>query len=187
MTIDCPVCNGKETVESRTKTENIPHFGKILESSLTCSSCGFKHNDVICLEQKDPAKYTLTINKENLSSRVVKSQSATVSIPEFGIKVEPGPKSLGYVSNIEGVIIRFCEGLKKALVIFNNEESQKNGYKILKKLDKLVNGEIEATLVIEDPYGQSNIMDMNVKNEKLTKEELKHLKTGFTIFKNDKQ
>jgi Ca2+-binding EF-hand superfamily protein len=28
---------------------------------------------------------------------------------------------------------------------------------------------------------------MNVKNEKLTKEELKHLKTGFTIFKNDKQ
>ncbi|MCL2156619.1 MAG: ZPR1 zinc finger domain-containing protein [Methanobrevibacter sp.] len=187
MIIDCPVCNGKGTVESTTKTKNIPHFGEILESSLICSSCGFKHNDVICLEQKDPAKYIITINKDNLSSRVVKSQSATVSIPELGIKVEPGPKSLGYVSNIEGVIIRFKEGVKKALAIFNNDESQKNGLKILNKLDKLVNGEIEATLMIEDPFGQSNILDMNVKKEKLTKKELKHLKTGFAIFEDNSQ
>jgi len=185
MIIDCPVCNGKGTAKSTTKTENIPHFGEILESSVICSSCGFKHNDVICLEQKDPVKYTLTINKENLSSRVVKSQSATVSIPELGVKVEPGPKSLGYVSNIEGIIIRFKEGVKKALAIFDNEESQKNGLEILNKLDKLANGEIEATLVIEDPFGQSNIMDMNVKKEKLTEDELKLLKTGFAIFEDN--
>ena len=181
MIIDCPVCNGKGTVESRTKTENIPHFGEILESSLKCSLCGYKHNDIICLEQKDPVKYTLSINKDNLSSRVVKSQSATVSIPELGLKVEPGPKSLGYVSNVEGVISRFEEVVKKALAIFDNVESQKNGLAILEKLVLLANGEIEATLIIEDPFGQSKIMDLNVKKEPLTEEELKHLKTGFTI------
>jgi len=185
--VDCPVCNGKGTAESTTKTENIPHFGEILESSLKCRSCGFKHNDVICLEQKEPVKYTLTINKDNLFSRVVKSQSATVSIPELGIKVEPGPKSAGYVSNVEGVINRFLEGVKQALAIFDNEESQKNGLNILKKLNKIANGEMEAVLVIEDPYGQSNIMDINVKKEKLQEEELKHLKTGFTIFEKKTQ
>ena len=185
MIIDCPVCNGKGTAESTTKTENIPHFGEILESSLICKSCGYKHNDVICLEQKDPVKYKIAINKDNLSSRVVKSQSATVSIPELGVKVEPGPKSLGYVSNIEGVITRFCEGVKQALTIFGDEKSQKNGLNILEKLDKLANGEAKATLVIEDPFGQSNIMDINVKKEKLTEEELKHLKTGFTLFEDD--
>ncbi|MDR2967049.1 MAG: ZPR1 zinc finger domain-containing protein [Methanobacteriaceae archaeon] len=184
MIINCPVCNGKGTAKSTTKTENIPHFGEILESSLICTSCGFKHNDIICLEQNDPVKYTLAINKDNLSSRVVKSQSATVSIPELGVKVEPGPKSLGYVSNIEGVIIRFCDGVKQALTIFDDEESQKNGLDILEKLNKLVNGEIKATLVIEDPYGQSNIMDTNVQKEKITEEKLKDLKTGFTIFED---
>ena len=187
MIIDCPVCNGKGTAESTTKTENIPYFGEILESSLICTSCGYKHNDVICLEQKDPAKYTLDINKSSLSSRVVKSQSATVSIPELGVKVEPGPKSLGYVSNIEGVITRFCDGVKQALTIFDDEESQKNGLSILKKLDKLANGETKATLVIEDPFGQSNIMDLNVKKERLSKEELQSLKTGFAIFEDNPQ
>ena len=182
MKIDCPVCNGQGTAESTTKTENIPHFGEILESSIVCRSCGYKHNDVICLEQKEPVKYTLAIDKNNLSSRVVKSQSATVSIPEIGVKVEPGPKSLGYVSNVEGVIVRFCEGVKQALAIFDDEKSQKNGLNILKKLDKLAKGEIKATLIIEDPFGQSNIMTLNVKKEALTEEELKHLKTGFAIF-----
>ncbi|MCL2687753.1 MAG: ZPR1 zinc finger domain-containing protein [Methanobrevibacter sp.] len=181
MVIDCPVCNGKKTAESTTKTSNIPHFGEILESSLICSACGYKHNDVICLEQKDPIKLTLTINKDTISSRVVKSQSATVTIPELGLKVEPGPKSLGYVSNVEGVISRFENVVKQALAIFEDEESQKNGLAIIEKLELLANGETEATLIIEDPFGQSNIMDINVKKDTLTDEELKHLKTGFTI------
>jgi len=187
MIIDCPVCNGKEAAESTSKTSNIPHFGEILETTIICSACGYKHNDVICLEQKDPIKLTLSINKKTISSRVIKSQSATVNIPELGLKVEPGPKSLGYVSNVEGVITRFEKGVKKALAIFDDEESQKNGKAILEKLSKLVNGEIEATLIIEDPFGQSNIMDISVKKEDLTEEELKHLKTGFTIFEENSE
>ncbi|OQD58612.1 hypothetical protein MBBAR_11c00050 [Methanobrevibacter arboriphilus JCM 13429 = DSM 1125] len=185
MVIDCPVCKGEKTAESTTKKEKIPHFGDILESTLICNACGYKHNDVICLEQKDPVKYTLTIKSSNLSSRVVKSQSATVSIPELGLKVEPGPKSLGYVSNVEGVIFRFEEGVKKALKIFDDDESQKNGLKILEKLSLLSKGDIDATLIIEDPFGQSKIMDIDVKKEELTEEELKNLKTGFTIFEEN--
>ena len=185
MAIDCPVCNGEKTAESTTKTSNIPHFGEILESSIICSACGYKHNDVICIEQKEPTKHKIAIKKDSLESRVIKSQSATVSIPEFGLKVEPGPKSLGYVSNVEGVIVRFEDGVKKALTIFDDEESQKNGLAILEKLSMLINGDIEATLIIKDPFGQSNIMDINVEQFPLTEEELKHLKTGFTIIEEN--
>ena len=185
MKIDCPICRGNQTAESTTKTSNIPHFGEILETSLICNSCGYKHNDVICLEQKDPAKHSLSINKDTLKSRVVKSQSATVSIPELGLKVEPGPKSLGYISNVEGVIVRFEEGVKKALVIFDDEESQKNGLAILEKLSSLAKGDIDATLMIEDPFGQSNIIDINTEQNPLTEEELKCLKTGFTIIEEN--
>jgi zinc finger protein len=140
---------------------------------------------VISLEQKEPAKHILIINKDTLKSRVVKSQSATVSIPELGLKVEPGPKSQGYVSNVEGVVIRFEGGVKQALTVFTDPESQKNGLAILKNLSLLVKGEMEATLIIEDPFGQSNIMDINVQHTPLTEEELKHLKTGFTIIEEN--
>ena len=187
MVIDCPVCNGKGTAESTTKTANIPHFGEILESSIICTSCGYKHNDAICLEQKEPLKIFLPISKDNLSSRVIKSQSATIDIPELGLKVEPGPKSLGYVSNVEGVIVRFEKMVKQALNIFNDDESQKNGLAILEKLSLLINGEFDATLIIKDPFGQSNIMDINAKQEPLTEEELKHLKTGFMIFEENSE
>lgn len=183
--IDCPVCNGKQTAESTTKTSDIPHFGEILETSLICSACGYKHNDVICLEQKEPVKHTIPINKNTLKSRVVKSQSGTVSIPELGLKVEPGPKSIGYVSNVEGTVLHFEEGVKQALIIFDGEKSQKNGLAILEKLLLLADGEIEATLIIEDPFGQSNIIDINVKEEPLTEEELKQLKTGFTMIEDN--
>lgn len=187
MIIDCPVCSGEKTAESTTKTSKIPHFGEILETSLICNACRYKHNDVISLEQKEPAKHSLTINKDTLKSRVVKSQSATVSIPELGLKVEPGPKSTGYISNVEGVVVRFEEGLKQALTVFDDAESQKNGLAILENLSILANGETEATLIIEDPFGQSNIIDINVKQETLTEEELKNLKTGFIIIEDNSQ
>jgi zinc finger protein len=176
MTINCFVCNGNRTAEYITKTFKVPHFGEVLETSFFCNACGYKHNDFIYLEQKKPVKYTLTITKNTLNSRIVKSQSATVSILELGLKVEPGSESIGYISNVEGVIVRFEEGVKKALKLFNNEESQKNALAILEKLSLLANGEIKATIIIEDPFGQSIIMDTNAKQESLTEEELKHLK-----------
>ena len=107
MSIKCPACNTENTAKSIMKEIEIPHFGKVLETTIICESCGFKHSDIIALEQNDPAKYILKINKDNLSTRIVRSQSATVSIPEIGVKVEPGPKSEGYVTNVEGVITRF--------------------------------------------------------------------------------
>ena len=59
--------------------------------------------------------------------------------------------------------------------------SQKNGKKVLEDLNKILSGEMETLLIIEDPFGQSKIMDIRAKTEPLTDEELKNLKTGFTV------
>jgi zinc finger protein len=187
MRIDCPVCHKKNSAVSDTKTVKIPYFGEVMESSIICEACGFKHSDVMSLEQHDPARHSLKINKDNLSSRVIRSQSATVSIPEIGIKVEPGPKSQGYVSNVEGVIVRFKDATQRALTLFDDEESQSNGKKVFNELDKILNGDLEVTLIIDDPFGQSKIMDLKSVETHLSEEELKHLKTGFTIIDNDSE
>jgi zinc finger protein len=180
MIIKCPACAVEGIAKSIMKEIEIPHFGKVMETTIQCSSCGFKHSDIIALEQNDPAKYVLEINKNNLSIRVVRSQSATVEIPEVGVKVEPGPKSEGYVTNVEGVLTRFESAVKKALSLFEDEESQKNGKRALQQIQELKKGNGTATLIILDPFGQSNVVSENVENLEIPEEELAHLKTGFS-------
>ena len=185
MKIDCPVCGGKNTATYTTQTHELAYFGEIVESTIQCEKCGFRHNDILATEQKDPAKHSLIISKKNLDSRVVRSQSATVSLPEIGIKVEPGPKSEGYISNVEGVLIRFKEATESALNMFTDAASQENGKKVLENINKVLDGEMETLLLIEDPFGQSKIMDVRAKTEPLSDEELKHLKTGFTVIEDE--
>ena len=180
MVIKCPACGVDGIATSIMKEIEIPHFGNVLETTIQCEKCGFKHTDIISLEQNDPAKYTLEISKETLSVRVVRSQSATVTIPEIGVKVEPGPKSEGYVTNVEGILTRFEDAVKKALQLFEDSESQKNAKSTLAAIQELINGNGTATLIIEDPFGQSNIVSDNVEISEIPEDELKELKTGFS-------
>lgn len=179
MIIKCPACGIEGVAKSIMKEIEIPHFGRVMETTLLCPSCGFRHSDVIALEQNDPAKYVLEINKNNLSIRVVRSQSATVSIPEVGVKVEPGPKSEGYVTNVEGVLTRFEDAVKKALNLFEDDESQTNAKNTLEHIQELKKGNGTATLIILDPFGQSNIVSEKAEIFEIPEEELRNLKTGF--------
>ena len=180
MIIKCPACGIEGVAKSIMKEIEIPHFGNVLETTLLCPSCGFRHSDVIALEQNDPAKYVLEINKNNLSIRIVRSQSATVTIPEVGVKVEPGPKSEGYVTNVEGVLTRFEDAVIKALNLFEDETSQINAKKTLAQIQELKKGNGTATLIILDPFGQSNIVSEKAEVLEIPEEELRNLKTGFS-------
>lgn len=180
MIIKCPACSVEGKAKSIMKELEIPHFGKVLETSIQCPVCGFKHSDIIALEQNEPAKYVLEINKNTLTVRVVRSQSATVSIPELGVKVEPGPKSEGYVTNVEGILNRFEDAVKKALNLFDDDESQANGKNTLKRIQDLKNGNGTATLIILDPFGQSKIVSDSAEILEIPQEELNELKTGFS-------
>ena len=180
MIIKCPACGIEGVAKSIMKELEIPHFGKVLETTIQCPECGFRHSDVIALEQNDPAKYVIEINKNNLSVRVVRSQSATVEIPEIGVKVEPGPKSEGYVTNIEGVLTRFEDAVKKALNLFDDAVSQENAKKTLEKIQELKKGNGTATLIMLDPFGQSNVVSEKAEISEIPEEELKKLKTGFS-------
>jgi zinc finger protein len=185
MFADCPICKASQKLEVTTKTEKIPYFGEIMESTLLCHECGYKHADTICVEKKEPVKYTLTVEKENLNARVVKSQSSTITIPEIGLKVEPGPQSQGYVSNVEGVLDRFEKAVKTALSWAEDEQVKKNAVIILEDIAKVKEGKKEVTLVVEDPFGHSSIMQEKALKSELTEDEIKKLKTGFTTFESD--
>ena len=185
MIIKCPACGIEGVAKSIMKQLEVPHFGEVMETTIQCPSCGFKHSDIIALEQNDPATYVLEINKNTLSVRVVRSQSATVIIPEIGVKVEPGPKSEGYVTNVEGVLIRFESAVKKALNLFDDEKSQKNAQDTFDSIQELKNGNTTATLIILDPFGQSNIVSDKVEILEIPEDELHDLKTGFSMIEDN--
>jgi zinc finger protein len=182
MMADCPVCNAKGSMEITTKTEKIPYFGEIMESTVKCRECGYKHSDTICLDQKEPVRYSMKIKKDNLNARVVKSQSATVTIPQLGLKVEPGPKSQGYVSNIEGLLNRFESAVITALKWAEDDNVKENALKILDEIVEVKSGKKEVTVIIEDPFGHSMVDHEDANHRKLTEDEIKELRTGFMTF-----
>ena len=55
----------------------------------------------------------------------------------------------------------------------------------LEKIENLINGKEKATLIIEDPFGQSNIVSDDAKVSPIPEEKLRELKTGFTIIEEN--
>ncbi|MEM5869774.1 MAG: ZPR1 zinc finger domain-containing protein [Candidatus Aenigmatarchaeota archaeon] len=176
----CPVCKNQSLVFSSTTTE-IPYFGKILILSLKCESCGFKHNDVLNLEIKDPLSYRIEIEEEkDLTAKVVRASSGTIIIPELGVKIEPGSQAEGFITNVEGVLERIERVLKSQIEVQKDKKLEKVK-ELLEKIGKMREGKEKFTLILKDPFGNSAIISPKAKKRKLSEKELKKLKTGMVI------
>ncbi len=128
----------------------------------------------------EPTRYEYVINsKSDMRIRVVRSSSGTISIPEIGASVEPGPVSEGFVSNIEGILERI-----KNVTEDMETKNKKKKKEILEEIEKIRNGKEKATLIIDDPLGNSAIIGKKAKKRKLTDKEIKKLKTGMIIFES---
>ncbi len=173
----CPICGATGTFQFMGRISEIPYFGEMLSTSVNCTACKFRHADVMCLGERKPARYEFTISSDkDMMVRVVKSSTGTVRIPQLGVKIDPGPASEGYVSNVEGVL----ERIETALTLAMREIEQKKrarGERLLKKLQAIRDGKLKARLIILDPSGNSAIVDERAKKRGLTRRELATLKT----------
>ncbi len=178
--LKCPVC-GNNSLRVVLVENEIPYFGKVVISSSVCEICGYKLNDVFSVETREPLEYKLFVeNEEDLMIRVVKSSSATIVIPDLGLKIEPGPLSQGYVSNVEGVLRRIEDVFRGQAAVLEGKKKEKMKI-LLKKLEKMIAGKEKFVLIIKDPLGNSAIISQKVKKRKLTKKEIENLKTGYLI------
>ncbi|MHC1631923.1 MAG: ZPR1 zinc finger domain-containing protein [Methanotrichaceae archaeon] len=185
-TANCPLCGA--VVKFEWVTKNIPHFGEAMIITGVCECCSFKHTDTILLDQGEPTRYTFTIkNTEDLNTRVIKSTSGTIRLPELGIDMEPGPISEAYISNVEGVLQKIMDVVDFATRSAKDadaEDSIKRGEKILECMKKVLEGQRPLTIVMEDPLGKSSIVSENAVSSKLTKEECEDLNIGMAILES---
>ncbi|UZE92802.1 MAG: ZPR1 zinc finger domain-containing protein [Methanosarcinales archaeon] len=179
MKSSCPMC-GEELV-FRWRPDEIPYFGEIMHISATCK-CGFKHADTLILGVQEPVRYELIVSSsEDLDTRVIRSTSGTIRIPELGIDVEPGPASESFVTNIEGVLERIKDIVKMTRKWTEDDVKLKRIDEVLGTIEGAKSGDAQLTIIIEDPLGNSAILSERATHRSLTKEEISKLKTGMVV------
>jgi len=174
----CPACDSQSMVTSQTEYE-VEHFGSVLLSVSRCGRCGYRHDDVLTLTNREPVELRTEVKSmEDLNLRVIKSGTATVSIPEFKATITPGSYSEGYISNVEGILGKIEDALTFMLSTAKGERLKK-GEALLRKMRAARDSKPRFTLVIKDPLGNSAIVSSNpekVKKRKLTLRELRNVK-----------
>jgi len=165
----CPCCNSE--IEYLYKTENIPFFSDILIISAVCPACGYKFVDTQLLKHGDPARYTVSVESEqDLAIRVVRSMSASLEIPELGVRIDPGPACEGFISNVEGVLDRIGTVVEGAARNGTDDEKV-SAATLLANIARVKAGQFPVTLILEDPSGNSGLIADNTVKEAYVPEE----------------
>ena len=153
----CPVCN--DEIEYIYQTDEIPYFSEILIISALCPSCGYRFVDCQLLKNAEPSRWQMDIRSdEDLSVRVIRSMNATISIPELGVRIDPGPACDGFVSNVEGVLARVEKVVGVLLLGSDDVYERERINSLMEKIGKVREGQSSVTLIVEDPTGNSAIL-----------------------------
>lgn len=192
LDIPCPTCNEKDVLKMLSLSSEIPYFGEHTQITISCENCGMRQTDFIPSEERGAVSYKLSIEKlDHLDARVVRGPSGTLRIPELDLEATPGNQSTGYVTNVEGVIIRFIDIVRmmmRQLVsdidLDDEAEDAQIRLELLMQLEialiSLQNGELFGDLSLEilDPKGHSIIGHDDAVKRELSEEEISNLDTG---------
>lgn len=164
----CPACGGE--IQITHHRLEIPHFPDLLLVSIACDACGYRHTDTIILGEGDPVRWTVRVEEpDDLSIRVVRSTTGTIKIPELGLAVEPGTACEGFVTNIEGVLVRFERAVESILANPENDDERTAALRMQEKLADAREVAFPFTVVLEDPSGNSALI--SEKAEKMLLEQ----------------
>ncbi len=174
---NCPSCNhvGLEVAEVEYQVEN---FGLFLMSVTECRSCGSKHSDVFSLTTREPAATSIKVTSaDDLKIRVIRGNTATVLVRELGVSIQPGLDNEGFVSNVEGVLVRI-EDVLRFLARSLQGRKKKRANLVLRKIERAKEGRLRFTLVLKDPFGNGTIVSEKAKRRRIGERELNRLKFG---------
>ncbi|KAL8158910.1 hypothetical protein V2J09_000447 [Rumex salicifolius] len=144
----------------------IPHFRKILLSAFECPHCGERNNEVQFAGEIQPRGCLYTLNFpagdiKMLNRQVVKSESATIKIPELDFEIPPESQR-GSLSTVEGILSRSADGL-----LALQEERRKVDPQMAEAIDRIIlklkacaRADSSFTFILDDPAGNSFIENL---------------------------
>lgn len=174
----CPACHERRLFYTSVELD-VPYFGDTTQLAFECDACGFRHSDFLASRNRQPTRHTLRVDREDhMMVRVVRSTSGTIRIPELGVLIEPGPASDGYVSNIEGVLVRVEAVLGQLLRDAEQPEARAECERRLGLIADAKAGRFALTFILEDPFGNSLVADAAAREELIPPPEAARLQTG---------
>lgn len=161
----CPSCGAPG--ENRMKLTTIPHFKEVVIMAFVCASCGYKSTEVKPGGGVEPrgARTSLTVTRRSdLSRDVLKSEAATVEVPELELELAAGTLG-GRFTTVEGLLVAIKEQLTAANPFAVGDsaaaETRSAFAAWLGRLDAALAAERPAfTLVLDDPTGNSYVQNV---------------------------
>jgi zinc finger protein len=153
----CPACG--DEIQIVHHHLEIPHFPDLLIVAITCDACGYRHTDTIILGERDPVRWTVRVEEPgDLTTRVVRSTTGTIKIPELGLAVEPGAACEGFVTNIEGILSRFERAVETIITDPESDDERTAALRMRETLAAARDVAFPFTVILEDPAGNSALI-----------------------------
>ena len=166
----CNAC-GKEAV-CNMKEVQIPFFKKILLMANVCDHCGFKDSEVKSAggiaEKGQRIKLQMTDSDMDLDRDILKSETASVNIPELGILLTCGALG-GRFTTIEGLLHQVKDQLESinpfSLGDSATGSSANKMSEVIQGIQNIIDHKSLVELIVEDPAGNSYIQNVYAPDE----------------------
>eukprot|EP01122_Echinamoeba_exundans_P016849 TRINITY_DN8673_c0_g1_i1.p1 TRINITY_DN8673_c0_g1~~TRINITY_DN8673_c0_g1_i1.p1 ORF type:complete len:461 (+),score=66.40 TRINITY_DN8673_c0_g1_i1:103-1485(+) len=160
---NCSIC-AAEGQEKMIKLD-IPYFKEVVIMSFYCELCGYRNNEIktggeisahgkrICL---------LVKNKVDLSRDVLKSDTASLFVPEIDLSLGPGTLG-GRFSTIEGILYTVASELRNNAFLHGDsaDPAQKEKMRnFIANLQELLELKREFHVILEDPLANSFVQNL---------------------------
>ncbi|XP_058094229.1 uncharacterized protein LOC131240169 isoform X2 [Magnolia sinica] len=155
----CGACGSR--CETRMFVTNIPYFQEVIVMASSCDACGYRSSELKPGGQIPTKGKRITIrvqNMDDLSRDVIKSDTASVKVPELDLELTSGTLG-GVVTTVEGLITKISENLERVHgFTFGDslDDWKSNKWQDFKsRLIKLLKVEDPWTLIIDDALANS--------------------------------
>ncbi len=157
-TATCASC-GKDGMKVKELYTDVPRFGMAVMITMLCPDCGYRVFDVISLEDRGPAHIAYPVKSpKDLSARVIRSSTSTISIPELGLELQPGDRSEAFITNVEGLLDRFLAISEQLLRIAEGKSNRAKAKRAMKRIKSAMDGNAEFTVMLEDEFGNGAVL-----------------------------
>jgi zinc finger protein len=156
----CPRCGANGI--TRFLLHKIPHFRELIIASFVCEECNERNNEVTFGGeiQLQGCRYNLkATSSKDLNRQLVKSDSASILIPEIDFEIPPGTQK-GEINTIEGILKTAAKNLafNQPLRRIETPEIAAKLEEIIDRLNEMSEGTfLPFSLVVDDPAGNSFI------------------------------
>ncbi|XP_026564848.1 zinc finger protein ZPR1 isoform X1 [Pseudonaja textilis] len=165
---NCPECNAPASTNM--KLVQIPHFKEVIIMATTCEACGHRTNEVKSGGGIEPLGTKMTLHvtgPADMTRDVLKSETCGIEIPELEFELGMGALGgkfttlEGLLKDIQALVEKNPFGLGDSSCPDRAEKRRAFG----RKLQQIVDGQMKAHLVLDDPAGNSYLQNLYAPEE----------------------